>query len=248
MGKCVIIGGADITAYDRIRSFLSDDDFVIYCDSGLKHRRLLGKDPDLIVGDFDSCTDYHIQIRHRSDDQIKKLDLSNYLDAEPDHFMLEYESAKTAPAIQITPEKYDSDTLFGVRTGLERGFEEFLLVGVVGQRFDHSFANISILLMLDSLEKKAKLIDDYSEMEIVSSKPAFVSDCYSCFSLLAVCGTAKEIAIENARYTFLPNREITSEHQYAISNEVLPGKTARITVGKGRLLLVKVFREKNETK
>lgn len=243
MGKCVIIGGADITAYDRIRTYLSDDDFCIYCDSGLKHRKMLGRDPDLVVGDFDSCTEYAIKTKHRSDEQIKNFDLSNYMDGDPDQFTLFYEPAKAAPAIRITPEKYDSDTMFGVREGLKRGFHEFLIAGAVGQRFDHSFANISILLMLDSLGKKAKILDDYSEMEIVSSEPVSVSDRYAFFSLLAVCGTAAEISIENARYTFLPNHEITCEYQYAISNEVLPGKTARITVGKGRLLLVKVFRK-----
>ena len=35
--------------------------------------------------------------------------------------------------------------------------------------------------------------------------------------------------------------EITSEYQFGISNEVLPGRTARISVREGRLLLVKVF-------
>ena len=62
MGKCVIIGGADITSYDRIRTYLSEDDFCIYCDSGLKHRKMLGKDPDLIVGDFDSLQAMNVEL------------------------------------------------------------------------------------------------------------------------------------------------------------------------------------------
>lgn len=247
MGKCVIIGGADIANYDRIRSCLCDDDYYIYCDSGMKHRTRLQRDPDLIVGDFDSCTDCGVQLKHRPEERIRQFDLSNYMDDDPDHFLLSYEAGKTAPAIRVTPEKYDSDTLFGVREGIRRGFEEFLLLGAVGQRFDHSLANVSILLMLDSLGKKARIMDDYSEMEIVSSEPVSVSDRYAYFSLLAIYEAAKEISIENAKYTFLPNREITCEHQYAISNEVLPGKTARITVGEGRVLLIKVFRKENET-
>ena len=52
--RCVIIGGADINDYDYIRDKLRDDDYVIYCDSGLKHLNELGVQPDLIVGDFDS--------------------------------------------------------------------------------------------------------------------------------------------------------------------------------------------------
>ena len=54
MRRCVIIGGADIGRYDRIRAYLRADDFYICCDSGLKHREGLGIAPDLIVGDFDS--------------------------------------------------------------------------------------------------------------------------------------------------------------------------------------------------
>ncbi len=43
MRRCVIIGGADIGRYDRVRSRLREDDFYICCDSGLKHREGLGQ-------------------------------------------------------------------------------------------------------------------------------------------------------------------------------------------------------------
>ena len=54
MGRCVVIGGADIADYDRIAGFLRADDFLIFCDSGLKHMEALAVKPDLIIGDFDS--------------------------------------------------------------------------------------------------------------------------------------------------------------------------------------------------
>ena len=37
MRRCVIIGGAPIENYERIRGYLGNDDFYIFCDSGLKH-------------------------------------------------------------------------------------------------------------------------------------------------------------------------------------------------------------------
>ena len=40
MRRCVIVGGADIGQYDRIRAYLREDDFYICCDSGLKHREI----------------------------------------------------------------------------------------------------------------------------------------------------------------------------------------------------------------
>lgn len=54
MRRCVIIGGAEIRTYDRVRSYFQPDDFFIFCDCGLRHQSPLGVTPDLIVGDFDS--------------------------------------------------------------------------------------------------------------------------------------------------------------------------------------------------
>ncbi|MBR6707030.1 MAG: thiamine diphosphokinase [Clostridia bacterium] len=52
--RCVIVGGADIGRASFIRKLLREDDFVVYCDSGLKHMAALEAEPNLIVGDFDS--------------------------------------------------------------------------------------------------------------------------------------------------------------------------------------------------
>lgn len=141
--------------------------------------------------------------------------------------------------IILPREKDDTDTVYAVKEALRRGFEEFLLLGVVGARLDHTLGNVSILLMLDSMGKRARILDDYSEMEIVSRAPALIESRYPYFSLLNISGTAQGITVENAKYP-LERAEITCEYQYGISNEVLLGKTARVTVETGRLLLIKI--------
>ncbi len=206
MERCVIVGGADISGYEYIKSQIRDDDFFIYCDGGLKHMEKLGRKPGLIVGDFDSHEDPHMDVE----------------------------------TITLPCEKDDTDTYFAVKEAIKRGYEEFLLIGVVGNRFDHTMGNISILLYLDYCGKNGVIIDDYSVMEIVSDEPVFIDDSYSYFSLLNISGTAKGIDITGAKYP-LENGEITPEYQYGISNEVLPGKTAKVCVKEGRLLLVKVY-------
>ena len=75
-------------------------------------------------------------------------------------------------------------------------------------------------------------MDDYSEMQIVSTQPAYIEDRYAFFSLLNITGVAKGITIENAKY-LLQDGEITCEYQYGVSNEVLPGKAAKVTVHEG---------------
>ena len=208
MNRCVIAGGADIVDYERIRGQLREDDFFIFCDSGLKHMMGLGRKPGLIVGDFDSA-----------------------------------ENPKTDVETIVLPcEKDDTDTVYAVKEAVRRGYEEFLLIGVCGARLDHTLGNVSILLYLDSIGKKGTILDDYSEMELVSEQTVRIEDDCLYFSLLNISGCAEGITIRNAKYP-LENAVIRSDYQYGISNEVLPGKTAEVSVMKGNLLLIKVDRE-----
>ena len=93
------------------------------------------------------------------------------------------------------------------------------------------------------------LVDDYSEMELISSwtdeegichqGEASVEDRYTFFSLVALEGEARGVTIKNAKFG-LEGAAIGPDYQYATSNEVIPGKTAEITVEDGRLLLIKI--------
>ena len=208
MARCVIIGGAAIKDYERIRQTLRAGDFFIFCDSGLCHLEKLGVRPDLVVGDFDSHADPHLPVE----------------------------------TIVLPSVKDDTDTVYAAREALKRGFDEFLLLGVIGGRLDHTLGNLSILLRLHSLGKNAAALDDRSELSIAAREPVFVSDAYAYFSLLSIDGTAEGVCVKNAKYP-LEDAVITCEYPYGISNEVLPGQRAEISVGKGRLLLVKVWGE-----
>ena len=208
--RCVVIGGAGIRDYDRIRSYLRDDDYVIYCDSGLRHMDGLGRVPSLIVGDFDSHENPHLDVE----------------------------------TITLPVAKDDTDTVYAVREGKKRGFTDFLLVGVFGARMDHTLVNTFILFDLDTCGFRAMAVDDYSEFSVISAGEdgtpgrALVEDRYPFFSLVNMTGVAQGITIRNAKFE-VTDAEITSDYQYATSNEVVPGRTAEIIIKKGRLLLIK---------
>ena len=205
MKRCVIVGGAEIKNYELIKNYFRPDDFFIYCDCGLKHEKNLGKNPDLIIGDFDSY-------------------------AQPENL----ENVIVLPCV-----KDDTDTIFAVKEGLKRGFEEFLLTGVTGGRQDHNLGNIYALLMLAKKNKKALIIDDYSEIKIIKPQETEkIKFGWKFFSLINISGTAKGITIRNAKYN-LEDAEITPEFQYGISNEFLsPEKDVEIFLRKGYLLLI----------
>ena len=225
--RCVIIGGAGISDYEFARGCIREDDYVIYCDSGLKHMEALGARPSLIVGDFDSHEDPQMDVE----------------------------------TITLPVAKDDTDTVFAARTGIERGYRDFLLLGAIGARFDHSLVNVYILTRLADSGCRGEIIDDYSEMELIcagetarvpDSYPFFslvalegpaegvsrVPDSYPFFSLVALEGPAEGVSISGAKFC-LKDAQIGPEYQYATSNEALPGTEAEISVKEGRLLLIK---------
>ena len=147
---------------------------------------------------------------------------------------------RKTPQILVLPhEKFDTDTVYGVREGIERGFDDFLIIGAVGQRMSHTLSNLYILVMLDSKGKKGLLVDDYSDMELVSSEPAYITDDHSGFSLVNITGKAKGIRLTGAKYTYFMDDKISCDYQYGISNQVIPGMTACVSVEEGSLLLIR---------
>ena len=148
------------------------------------------------------------------------------LGIEPDLIVGDFDSHANpnldVETIVLPCEKDDTDTVFAVKEAVKRGFDNFLLIGAVGGRLDHTLGNVSILLMLHGMGRKALLVDDWSEMEIVSKEPVSIEDSFPFFSLLNISGTARGITIEDAKYP-LRGAEIQCTYQYGISNEVVPG-------------------------
>ena len=203
--RCLIVGGAPIEDYERIRRYIRKDDFVICCDSGLKHREGLHVEPELIIGDFDS-----------------------------------HEKPETEVETIVLPtEKDDTDTVYAISEALNRGFEKFLLVGMTGRRLDHTLGNVYILVRLAELKKQAMIVDDYSEIEYIpEGSTVEIDDSYAYFSLVAITGKVSGLTIKDAKYE-LADAEIRPFYQYGISNEVIPGKTAKVSVKEGSLLLIR---------
>lgn len=139
--------------------------------------------------------------------------------------------------IVLPREKDDTDSFFAVREAVRRGYDSFVLLGVIGGRLDHTLANLSVLQYLHSLGKQALAADDRSEISIISGR-AYIEDSFPYFSLINLDGSAHGISISGAKFP-LENGEFNWDYQYAVSNEVLPGQRACVTVREGSLLLIK---------
>ena len=205
MSRFVIIGGSEIHDYELMRSYFRTDDYVVYCDCGLKHAGSLGVSPSLIIGDFDS---------HPKPENFRNV-------------------------IELPVIKDDTDTIFAVKEGMLRGYDEFLMMGVTGGREDMTLGNIYALLMLAMNGRTGMITGDYSEISIIKAgETKRIKWGWKYFSLLNITGTASGITITGAKYN-LNDAEINPEFQYGISNEVLsPDNDAVISLKEGHLLLV----------
>ena len=202
MQRCVIVGGAGIREYQRIRESLRGDDWFVYCDGGLKHVQELGREPNLIVGDFDS----HEQ------------------------------PATDTETIVLPCEKDDTDTFFAVKEAVRRGYDDFLLIGVIGERLDHTLANLQGLAFLAQRGAKGYLYDQNFAFTAIWNDDLFLPPREEgIFSVFALGEPAEGVSILGGRYP-LENDTLSPYFPLGVSNH-FEGQPVSISVKKGCLLV-----------
>lgn len=165
--------------------------------------------------------------------------------------------------IVLPTEKDDTDTVYAVKEGIKRGYTEFVLVGVLGKRFDHTLGNLAILLMLDEKGCDGMIVDDYSEIRVISgdiegdisgevsegafsrkSGTGYIEIPSGCkyFSVLAAGGDAHGVTIRDAKYN-IEEADLFTSFPLGVSNEVPKGNIAKVSVREGKLFVIIVVSE-----
>lgn len=209
-GKCIIIGAGDLTIGDFP---VGEEDYIIAVDGGLSYCGVLGLEPDLILGDFDSVNEQEREAIRTLKEEI------------PDRI------------VELKPEKDDTDMLAALRIGLEKGFDTFHIYAGTGGRLDHTLANIQCLLFLKRNGATGYLIDGNGMILVISNeKVSFREQMEGYMSLFALGGEAKGVTIENMKYE-LQGYTMTNDYPIGISNEFV-GKTASVTVEEGDVVCI----------
>ena len=106
----------------------------------------------IVVG----AIDVNVKIEKHEDDFLIAAD-KGYLNCikqnlDVDLLIGDFDSLKIVPdnieKIKLNEIKDDTDVFDALMEGIKRGYKSFILYGVIGGRFDHTFANIQILLFL----------------------------------------------------------------------------------------------------
>ena len=148
------------------------------------------------------------------------------------------------PVLRFPPEKDDTDTLLAIDWALAQGRRDFLLVGGLRGRLDHTVANFSALLHLCRAGAQGFIADGDNEAHMLLKGtmrfPRREGWYISAFPFdREACGVTER----GLKYP-LEEAVLRNDRVLGVSNEFTDAPAAEITVRQGPLLLILSKKEK----
>ncbi len=210
--RAVIIANGDPPSAHDLARWLRAGDLLICADGGARVALRAGLAPALVIGDFDSLSDAEL-------DQLAKG--GAHLTRHP-------------------REKDETDLELALNVAAGRA-DEIIVLGALGGRLDHAFANI-MLLSLPALAGHEVIIAHGAErIRLIDARERAASmrlhgAAGDTVSLLPLGGDARGIITDGLRYPLRDETLFVSAAR-GVSNE-MTGVSARVTVSSGMLLCV----------
>lgn len=222
MGRCIMMCAGEYTPIDVP---LQPDDFLMGIDGGLSYLERQNLFPDFILGDFDSLSPSY------------RGEVEKFAREHPENYR------------KLPVEKDDTDTMAAARIAVERGFREVLIYSSLGNRLDHTLANIQTLKFLRDRDVQATLIGDGTRAAVLSDEDADVrqrmglADSFDgLFALFAMDEKVSDVTIEGMKYP-AEHAVITNSFPIGCSNHMKAGVPACVHIGKGTALIITIKQE-----
>ena len=141
--------------------------------------------------------------------------------------------------IRLSVEKDDTDTLYSLKYGLEIGYDDFVIIGGLGGRIDHTISNFQSMSLLCELGKKVTMLDDKHYVTMIKDSNASIEGKEgSILSVFAFSDTCIGVNIEGAKYG-IKDFKLTNSFPIGVSNEI-DSKRVNISCEKGTLLIMAI--------
>ncbi len=133
--------------------------------------------------------------------------------------------------------KNETDMLLAYSEGARRGYTDFVILGGVGGRLDHTYANLSLLLYAKERGHNITVIDgDSIALCLKNESISLAGKPGDYFSVFAMEREAKGVTVRNAKYE-ANEITLTPSFPLGVSNEFVD-KEAYIAVEDGALLVI----------
>jgi thiamine pyrophosphokinase len=166
---------------------------------------------------------------------------------EPDVMIGDFDSSNfadesvTCEKIKLPVEKDDTDMLAAIRLGLERGCDEFHILGGTGMRLEHTFANIQCLSFLLEQGSHGYIYGENRILTMIRNESIKVfeenhKEERKFISIFAISDVVSGVTLAGFKYP-LSNATIKKDYPIGVSNELL-GSSGMINVKNGELLII----------
>ena len=154
----------------------------------------------------------------------------------------EYPSDKAKNVISVPVEKDDTDTMLCVKKALKLGYKDLVILGGIGGRLDHTYANIQTLAYAAGRGARAVLRDSFNEVHLLLPGTYTFPGFDGKLSLFAYSEEVSGLSIHGVHYP-LENACIDQFFPIGTSNEIT-GPFAEVSFSEGILLMILSKEEK----
>ena len=158
-----------------------------------------------------------------------------------DHAEHEDQLSLEQKVLRFSSIKDDTDTMLCVKYALNRGADEIVIVGGIGGRLDHTFANIQTLAYIREHGAVGTILDGDHAVMVVDSHATLEKGAFDYASVFALDPVCRDITLRGFKYEG-EHIDLTSAFPLGVSNEITDEK-AEITVEQGNLLVILAKKE-----
>lgn len=205
--KIIIIANGTINDFDFHKKIVKKADIIICADGGAITAKNMGIVPDYIIGDFDSVNVSVI-------DYYKKIRKTEIIEDD---------------------NQYKTDLELAISLAETLAPSEIFIIGAIGDRIDHTLANILCLANIRS-EVPTQIIDDKNTIELVDSSIRINGKKDDIISVVPLT------ELEGLTYNGLKwnvKNKTTKLGWFGISNR-MSKSCANIRLKNGKILLIRI--------
>jgi thiamine pyrophosphokinase len=160
----------------------------------------------------------------------------NIIIGDFDHGENDAPQKSTAEFIRVPSEKDDTDTMLCVKCALEKGADEIVIVGGIGGRLDHTFANLQTLAYIEMHGAHGRLLSEDNEAFLVGGKTVIPKRIGWYLSVFAYDRACTGVSIKGTKYE-VSDVSLDTHFPLGVSNEIT-ADAAIVSVKNGILLVI----------
>jgi thiamine pyrophosphokinase len=204
----LIVAGGEPPGKELLHGMALKARMVIAADKGAQYCLQSGIEPGLVVGDMDSL----------------------------DQGSTERLAALGVAMKRVNADKDQTDTEIALDEAIQLGAKRVEILGAIGDRIDHTLANIHLLRKALHQGIAARITSETQQVFLVDSSETITGGRGRTVSFLPLTEQVEGISLTGFRYE-LEEASMEIGKPYGISN-VVTSDQARVKVGKGILLAV----------